>query len=52
MDKNHQPPTPAELHWVKKGNWAGDDEVITGDELLGFVDRKLFPTLRIVDVRT
>ncbi len=35
-------PIPEELHW---DNWAGDDEGMTGDELLKFVDQKLFPTL-------
>ncbi|MFY9221784.1 MAG: N-6 DNA methylase [Blastocatellia bacterium] len=38
---------PQELHWQ---NWAGNDEGITGDELLEFVDRKLFPALRNIDV--
>lgn len=38
---------PQELHWQK---WAGNDEGITGDELLEFVDRKLFPALRNIDV--
>lgn len=53
MDSNYKSPIPAELHWVKeKGNWAGDDEGITGDELLEFVDRKLFPALRKLDVST
>lgn len=40
---NYKSPIPKELHW---NAWAGDDEGITGDELLEFVDRKLFPTLR------
>ncbi|MBL0016457.1 MAG: N-6 DNA methylase [Bacteroidetes bacterium] len=45
-------PIPAEFHWVKgaKGNWAGDDESLTGDALLEFVDRKLFPALRNIKV--
>jgi type I restriction enzyme M protein len=33
-----------------KENWAGDDEGMTGDELLEFVDRQLFPALRNIDV--
>ena len=46
-------PIPAENHWIQeKGNWAGDDEGITGDELLEFVDRQLFPALRNLDVST
>ncbi|SHJ28898.1 class I SAM-dependent DNA methyltransferase [Flavobacterium haoranii] len=51
LDDNYTSPIPDELHWVKeKGNWAGDDEGMTGDELLEFVDRKLFPALRNIDV--
>ena len=51
LDDNYTSPIPDEFHWVKeKGNWAGDDEGITGDELLEFVDRKLFPALRNIDV--
>lgn len=46
-NENYKSPIPPELHWQ---HWAGDDEGITGDELLEFVDRKLFPTLRNVDV--
>ena len=40
-------PVPEELHWDQ---WAGDDEGMTGDELLEFVDRKLFPTLSKIDL--
>lgn len=51
MDSEYKSPIPAEFHWVKeKGNWAGDDEGMTGDALLEFVDRKLFPALRNIDV--
>jgi type I restriction enzyme M protein len=51
MDSEYKSPIPAEFHWVKeKGNWAGDDEGITGDALLEFVDRKLFPALRNLDI--
>ena len=53
VDANYKSPIPDEFHWVKeKGNWAGDDEGITGDELLEFVDRKLFPALRNLDLST
>lgn len=53
MDDNYRSPIPNEFHWIKeKGNWAGDDEGMTGDELLNFVDQKLFPTLRNLDVST
>jgi type I restriction enzyme M protein len=53
MLENYTSPIPPEFHWVKeKGNWAGDDEGMTGDELLEFVDRKLFPSLRNLDLST
>ncbi len=51
MDENYQSPIPEQFHWIKaKGNWAGDDEGMTGDELLDFVDRKLFPALRSINI--
>lgn len=49
MDDKYVSPIPAELHWDQ---WAGDDEGMTGDELLQFVDRKLFPTLSEIDLST
>ena len=42
-------PIPTEFRWE---NWAGDDEGITGDELLEFIDQKLFPALRNIDNST
>jgi type I restriction enzyme M protein len=51
MDDNYKSPIPDEFHWVKKkGNWAGDDEGITGDELSAFVEQKLFPAMRNLDL--
>ena len=51
MNEKYKSPIPREFHWIKeKGNWAGDDEGMTGDELLAFVDEKLFPTLRNIDI--
>lgn len=47
MDNNYQSPIPTKFHW---DNWAGNDEGMTGDELLNFVNNKLFPTLRKIDV--
>jgi len=47
MEDDYTSPLPAEYHW---DNWAGDDEGMTGDELLFFVDQKLFPGLRELDV--
>ena len=53
IDDTYTSPIPNEFHWMKeKGNWAGDDEGMTGDELLAFVDQKLFPALRNLDVST
>lgn len=51
LKENYKSPIPNEFHWIKKkGNWAGDDEGMTGDELLTFVDQKLFPALRNLDL--
>jgi type I restriction enzyme M protein len=51
LNDKYKSPIPAEFHWIReKGNWAGDDEGITGDELLKFVDQKLFPELRNLDL--
>jgi len=51
MDENYESPIPDEFYWInEKGNWAGDDEGMTGDELLAFVDQKLFPALRNLDL--
>ncbi|TFF39196.1 class I SAM-dependent DNA methyltransferase [Mucilaginibacter psychrotolerans] len=53
IDDAYTSPIPDEFHWVnEKGNWAGDDEGMTGDELLEFVDRQLFPALRSLDLST
>ena len=49
LQDNYTSPIEAELHWDQ---WAGDDEGMTGDELLEFVDRKLFPTLSNIDLST
>lgn len=49
LNDNYVSPIPVEYQW---DNWAADDEGITGDELLEFVDRKLFPALRNIDIST
>lgn len=49
MEDNYVTPLPNDFHW---DNWAGDDEGLTGDELLNFVERRLFPELRAIDVST
>jgi type I restriction enzyme M protein len=49
MDDNYVSPIPERYRWE---SWAADDEGITGDELLNFVDRELFPALRNLDLST
>lgn len=43
LEHNYKSPIPAELQWR---NWAENDEGITGDELITFVNNKLFPQLK------
>jgi type I restriction enzyme M protein len=43
LDDDYVSPIPSELQWR---NWATDDEGITGDDLLEFVDNKLFADLK------
>jgi len=51
LNEHYTSPIPPEYHWIKeKGNWAGDNEGMTGDKLLTFVDQKLFPALRNIDI--
>jgi type I restriction enzyme M protein len=47
LDFSYQSPIPQPLRWR---NWAADDEGITGDELLNFVNNQLFPGLKELDV--
>jgi len=49
IQDDYTSPISKELHWDQ---WAGDDEGMTGDELLTFVDQKLFPTLANIDLST
>lgn len=49
FDDTYESPIPKPYRWE---NWAADDEGLTGDELLEFVDRKLFPALRDLDLST
>ena len=53
MNSKYKSPIPKQFQWIKqKGNWAGDDEGITGDELQKFVDNHLFPAMRNINVAT
>jgi type I restriction enzyme M protein len=46
-DENYESPIPKKLRWR---NWAADEEGITGDELLEFINNKLFKTLKDLKV--
>lgn len=43
LNENYTSPIPSELQWNK---WASDDEGMTGDELLNFIDNQLFIQLK------
>lgn len=45
---DYQSPIPEELQWR---NWAEDDEWLTGDDLIDFVNNKLFPGLKQLKVK-
>jgi len=47
IQEAYMSPIPEELHWDE---WAGDDEGITGDKLLTFVDQTLFPVLSNINL--
>lgn len=43
LNPNYKSPIPVELRWR---SWAANDEGLTGDELLDFINNKLFPTIK------
>ncbi|GAB4073132.1 type I restriction-modification system subunit M [Barrientosiimonas marina] len=43
MEDDYQSPIPENLRWR---NWAADDEGMTGDKLLHFINDELFPGLK------
>lgn len=47
MNSNYKSPIPRNLHWR---TWAADDEGITGDALINFVNNELFPQLKNLNV--
>jgi len=47
IHEDYVSPIPEKLKWR---NWAADDEGITGDEMLNFIDNELFPALKNLDV--
>lgn len=44
---DYQSPIPENLKWQ---NWASDDEGLTGDGLMDFVNNELFPALKNLDI--
>lgn len=43
MEDNYKSPMPEKYRWQ---TWAGNDEGMTGDELINFIANDLFPTLQ------
>ena len=43
LEDNYKSPIPEKYRWQ---NWAGDDEGITGDELINFINNEMFPSLQ------
>lgn len=47
-NETYKSPIRKDLRWR---NWAADEEGMTGDDLLGFVNNTLFPTLKSMTLR-
>ncbi len=47
LDTKYKSPIPAELQWR---NWAEDDEGITGEGLINFINNTLFPQLKNLSI--
>ncbi len=47
-NENYKSPIPKDLRWR---SWAEDEEGMTGEELLGFVNNSLFPRLKELRLR-
>lgn len=47
LNPKYKSPIPTDLQWR---NWAADDEGITGDELIVFINNRLFPELKSLTV--
>ncbi len=47
LEEDYHSPLPEHLRWR---NWAADQEGITGDELLNFVNNDLFPALKSLPI--
>jgi type I restriction enzyme M protein len=48
LTEQYKSPIPKDLRWR---NWAADEEGMTGDELLDFVNNSLFPRLKELKLR-
>jgi len=46
-ENGYKSPLPEEIRWR---NWAKDEEGITGDELMDFVNEKVFEKIKNLDV--
>ena len=46
---DYESPIPEELKWQ---TWAADEEGMTGDALMDFINQDLFPTLKELDIST
>ncbi|WP_025665636.1 class I SAM-dependent DNA methyltransferase [Aquimarina megaterium] len=44
---NYKSPIPENLKWQ---NWAADEEGLTGDQLMDFINNQLFPMLKELDI--
>lgn len=49
MDDTYTSPIPEKYRWE---TWAANDEGMTGDILLNFIDREFFPAMRNLDLST
>lgn len=47
MNSSYKSPIPTDLHWR---SWAANDEGITGDALINFVNNELFPRLKNLNI--
>lgn len=48
LDDKYKSPIPEKFKWR---NWAANDEGVTGESLLNFIDQELYPTLKNLPAR-
>ncbi|UPZ17935.1 N-6 DNA methylase [Flavobacterium humidisoli] len=52
-DPNYNSDIPKDLQWiVEEGNWAGDENGMNSDDLIEFIDKKLFPSLKNINIES